>query len=345
MSREFLYEMLKEISVSGKEYRLQKKVMDHMANYVDDCVTDHVGDVIAIKNKESDFRVMLAAHSDEIGLIINRIRPDGRCILDNIGSITPLVYAGQRVQVLTSKGIIYGVIDKPRNKSEINTTDLILDLGVYSKEEAMELVEVGDVLVHDYDYREINDHILAARALDDKIGIYVINEATKRAVARGVKIGIYSTTTVGEETTKNGARFASYAINPTCSISVDVGSDTSVRDNMANSSYTRLGLGPIITVGVTINQELVEIAKKVAKEKNLQLQFNTCNSRTYTDLDAIHYNAGGVPSILVSIPLRYMHSSAELADMNDVEEAIELIASMLEYFDKHQSELNFNPVK
>ena len=342
MNKKFLYDILETPSISGYEYPMQQKVIKHMELIADKVVTDHVGNVISICNPNASFKIMLAAHADEIGLTISRILSDGRCLLEEVGSITPGVYVGQRVQILTKGKIIYGAIAKNRQifDKKVEVKDLVLDLGVSNQEEAQNLVQIGDLVLHDATYRVINDHILAARALDDKIGIYVITEALRRAKEKKSKNGIYCATTVGEETTKNGALIAARTINPHMAIVVDVGSDTSVSPNLENGNLNRLNGGPILATGTTMNKKLEALIRECASKLGISLQNETVVYRSYTDADAIHTINLGVPTTLISIPLRNMHSSAELVDMRDVEAAICLITDVLVTIDEH---FNFNP--
>ena len=343
MKKEFLFEMLETPSVSGNEFALQKKIKKHMEGYADEFITDEVGNMVSVLNPESNVKILLAAHADEIGLMITRILEDGRCKVEEVGSITAGVYVGQRVQVVTKKGIVYGMIAKFRN-SFANTpkdSELVLDLGVFSKEEAEKLVEVGDYIVHDCTYKMLNDDVICARALDDKIGVYVINEALKLAKEMKTKNGVYAACTVGEETTKRGATLIGRRINPTIAIAVDVTTDRSSLYELGNSSNVVMGKGPDMTIGTIMNPKLEQLIKKVAKEKNIPLQISTVVYRSYTDADTI-YNANlGIPTTLISIPLRYMHSPAELVHFKDVENSIKLIAEVIVSLDEN---MNFNPL-
>ncbi len=344
MNKEFLFDMLETPSVSGREYELQKKVMKHMDKYVDKFETDIVGNLVSIINPEAKNKILLAAHADEIGLMITRILDDGRCRVEEVGSITPGIYLGQRVQVITKKGIVYGSIAKFPDSYNVKPTerDLILDLGVFSKEEAEKLVEVGDCIVHDATYKMLNDNIICARALDDKIGVYVINEALKLAKEMKTKNGVYAACTVGEETTKNGATLVGKRINPTIAIAVDVTTDRSSVLSPGNSNNIVMGKGPDLTIGTIMNTKLENFAKKCAKEANIPLQISTVVYRSYTDADAIYHANLGVPTILISIPLRYMHSPAELVHFDDVNNSIKLIAQIIV---KLEENMNFNPLE
>ncbi len=328
MKREFLYEMLSTPSLSGNETELQKKVMKQMKPIADEIITDHVGNVISVLNPESKVKVLLDAHIDEIGLTITNVKSDGRCKLASIGSIRPSLYLGQQVDVITKHGILPGVIAqyRPIQNDKVEDSELELDLGTFSKEETLQKVAIGDYVVHHDTYLPLNDHILAARALDDKIGVYSILNAFEMGKEMGLTQGIYASSTVGEETTANGASALGHLINPTCAIVVDVTTDTSSLPSLSNHDEIYLGKGPTLSIGTIMNKQLVEIVQKVAKEQNIPLQLSTTTWRTWTNADKIHYAGKGIPTILLNIPLRYMHSSAEVVSMDDVDHLSKLIA-------------------
>lgn len=344
MDKKILFEMLETPSVSGNEFSLQRKIKSHMENYADEIMTDLVGNLVSVINPESEVKVLLAAHADEIGLMITRILDDGRCLVEEVGSITAGVYIGQKVQVITKKGIVNGAIAKFRNSfsSTPKEDGLILDLGVFSKEEASKLVEVGDCIVHDSTYKMLNDKIICSRALDDKIGIYTINEALKLAKEMGTKNGVYAACTVGEETTKNGATLISKRINPTITIAIDVTTDRSSLLEQGNSNNVVMGKGPDMTIGTIMNKKLEKLVRECALEANIPLQISTVVYRSYTDADAMYAANLGIPTILLSIPLRYMHSPAEIVNLDDVENTIKLLAQIIVKLNKN---MNFNPLE
>jgi len=345
-NKDFLYSILKIASPSGYEYDVQKHIMKEMKGYADKVYTHHNYNVIHAINPDSKMKVLLSGHVDEIGLVIEEINNNGTCRLTNTGGIRPYVYLGQHVNVYArdfegNVNIVPGVIGylPQMGSREIKVNDLILDLGVDSKEEAEKLVTIGDSVIHSSDYVELAGGKLAARALDDRLGAFICLEAMKRVKERGGKNGVYVSTTVGEETTGRGAIAAAQQINPTCSIIVDVtyASDINYRENLTNP--VSLGKGPALTRGSLINDKMERLIVKTAKELNMNVQFEIASSRTYTDLDNIFSRHNGIPCYLISIPLRYMHSSVEVCDLNDVEEIIELIATFIMNLDENT---NFN---
>lgn len=346
-NKEFLFSMLKIASPSGYEFEVQKYIIDQMKDIDEKIYTHHNYNVVHAINTDSKMKVLLAGHIDEIGLVIEDINSDGTCRVTNTGGIRPYVYLGQHVNVYSKDldgniTVVPGVFGYLPNMGsrEIKASDLILDLGVSSKEEAEKLVKIGDCVVHSSDYVELAGGKLAGRALDDKLGAFICLEAMRRVKERNGKNGVYVATTVGEETTGRGAIAASQMIDPTCAIIVDVtyASDVRYRENLNNP--VALGKGPALTRGSLINQKMEQLVLKTAKKLNMNVQFEIASSRTFTDLDSIFSRHNGIPCYLISIPLRYMHSSVEVCEYKDVEDIIELIATFIMDLDENT---NFNP--
>lgn len=207
----------------------------------------------------------------------------------------------------------------------------MIDIGALSKENAEQYVALGDTVVLDSGMRELVNGRITSRALDDKIGVFIIMEALKRAKEKGCKTGVYAAATVGEETTKNGAYWSSARIQPTLAIVVDVTycTDYSGLSNPAEAGDVLLGGGPVLCnspiVAKALNDRMTECADRIG----IKTQREAASRLSYTDADQIHFTNQGVPIVLVSIPLRNMHTPGEVADMKDVENCIELIAEFL----------------
>lgn len=333
MDRIFLHNILSQISVSGYEEPVQEVICEHMKTFSDEIRTDEMGNVICIANPESPVKIMLSAHADEIGLMVTRITEEGRIQAIERGGIIPETYPGQRVQICTENGVIYGVVEVYRKlfqKEGLKASDFLIDIGASTKEEAQKYVALGNPVVLDSQIRELVNDRISARALDDRIGVFIIMEALKRAKEKGCKVGVYAAATVGEETTKTGAYWTSTRINPSLAIVVDVTycSDCSGM-NPAEMGDVVLGGGPVLCnspiVAKKLNQKMEECAKRIG----IKTQREAASRLSYTDGDQIHFSNQGVPIVLVSIPLRYMHAPGEVADMRDVEGCIELIAEFL----------------
>lgn len=342
---ELLKKMLTTPSVSGSELHFQKMLIEEMKEVDDFVITHHSYNVIHGINKESDVKVMLLAHIDEIGLVIEDVEANGICKMTNIGAIRPEMYMGQQVYVVKYiNGLptyVNGVIGYTRNYKDgnVKVTDLNLDLGTTSKEETLKLVSIGDVVIQKDTYALLENNCLTSRALDDKIGAYIACEVLRRVKNRTTN-GVYFVATVGEETTGRGAIFATSQITPTCTISLDVGSSSDVDYNSGANKNIRLGGGPMLSIASHANQLLKQKLEEVAKKHNIPLQYVVEISRTYTDFDNVYKQNGGIPSMLISIPLRYMHSSVEVCSMTDVEYIIQLL---VEFIIEMNKDTNFDP--
>ncbi len=342
MDIKFLKEMIDTPSVTGNEFELQKKIINEMKPKCDEVITDHVGNVICAINTDSKVKILLDAHIDEIGMVISNIKSDGRCKVDNVGNIRPCLYLGSQVQVLTKKGIIDGVIAQYKNikNDNVSVSELELDLGTFSKEETEKLVQVGDYVLKKDSLIKLQNNNYAARAMDDKIGVYSIMNALLMAKENNLSQGVYASSTVGEETNANGAVALANLISPTMAIVVDVMTDTSSIPNLNNSNYVHLGKGPAITLGTIMNKKLKELIEQVAHENNIPIQYVTSGDRTWTNADKIHFTKTGIPTMLLNIPLRYMHSSAEVVNMDDVNNLSKLIYLIIKEINENFS---FNP--
>ncbi|MFA6889404.1 MAG: M42 family peptidase [Bacilli bacterium] len=341
MNKDFLFRLIETPSPSGAELAIQKVVMEEMKPYVDTFITHHSYNLISVIHPEDAFKVLLCGHIDEIGLMITDIQDNGLIHVTNTGNSVGYMYVGQHVQVLTKKGIIHGVFaNTDVVKEHFKISDLLLDIGTYTKDESSKLVQVGDYVVHSFTHQELQNNTLSARALDDRLGAFIILEAIKQA--KDAKVGLYAATTVGEETTTRGATFATNIVKPTIGIIVDVTHTTDHDGKAPSKGLIRLGGGPAITIGSIISPVLLELVEESSKRQGIQLQYEVSSERTYTDSDKVHFLQNGIPVLLISIPLRYMHSSVEVCNYQDVLDIIALISDLLIHLDPNQ---NFDPFK
>lgn len=344
MNREYLETVLKTMSVSGHEEELQKKVISHMRSHADDIMSDVTGNVISVLNPDCESKVLLCGHIDEIGFIVTSIQSDGSLKVTNAGGVRAVLYLGTQVQIKTKKGIINGVVitnSSLTKRNDLTCTDLTIDIGASSKEEAAEIVSIGDPICAKTDVLPLMNDRLAARAMDDRIGAFIVTEALIRAKEKGCKTGVYAATTVGEETTLRGAYWSAAKVKPDCAIAVDVTYTSDYDGVNANSTgEICLGKGPVLCHSSIVSKKMNELLKQCADDLNIELQYEIAPGRTGTDADKVHFTNDGIPTALVSIPLRYMHSSVETLDMKDVEQIIELLAEFLCRFNKS---INLNP--
>lgn len=340
MNLDFLNNLLTTDSPSGCEFKAQELVMEHMKDYCDDFITNHSGNVISVLNNNSDNKILLAAHIDEIGLMITEILSNGIIKATNVGGIKANLYVGQRVKIYTSNEIIYGVCDVVKSSldKKIYAEELNINIGYDTKDEVLKYVKPGDYAVLDANYRYLANDRLTSKALDDKIGVFVILEALKRAKELKTKNTVYALTSVGEETTMRGASFAGFMVNPNLAIVVDVTYVTNTPEGVGCGDVS-LGLGPVLCHSTIVNKKVNQILVDTAKKYNINLQYEIAVGRTGTDADKIYFTEGGIPTALVSIPLKNMHSISEVCDMNDVKDAIELIARFIVELE----DIDFNP--
>ncbi len=332
MNKEFLFTLLDSMSVSGHEISLQKKVIEEMTPYCDEIRTDYTGNVISILNPEAPFKVMLAAHIDEIGCIVTHIEKSGFLRLGKAGGIRPITYPGHQVMIHTERGPVCGTVvySKDTDKADLKVDELYVDIGAKNDADAKKYVQPGDPVHPNIHPTEMLGGFLSARAVDDRGCAYIILEALKRARERGCKIGIYAATTVGEETTGRGAYWAGSNVRPDVAIAVDVtfASDYPGVDPKQSGSV-ELGGGPVLCNSSIGNRKVGKILKECAQEGNLPYQVESYMGSTYTDADQLHKTGLGVVTALVSLPLRYMHCPAEVCCYDDLENTIELLARFL----------------
>lgn len=331
MDKNFLHEMLSTYSPSGFEFALQKKIMNHMFDIADVIQTHHSGNAFYVLNPEASLSVMLVGHIDEIGLVITNILSNGLAKVTAAGSFKAGMYIGHRVYAITQDGRIVpgtGAVYQNAFDKKPSTEDLYIDFGVDSKEACLKLVQPGDYVHFSDTYQYLSNERLCSRALDDKIGAFTCLEALKRAKEYQCKNKVITLTSVGEETTMRGGTFATSVIKPSIAIVVDV---TFVTDSVENVGCgdVSLGKGPVLCHGSIINKRLNQLLECTAKDLGIAVQYEIAVGRTGTDADKIYFSLDGIPTALVSIPLKYMHSPSEICDMKDVEQCIELLARFI----------------
>ena len=331
MNKEFLFEMLDTMSVSGQEIALQKKVIQEMTPYAHEIRTDFTGNVVCVLNPEAPFKVLLAGHIDEIGLIVTHICGNGLLKVAKAGGIRVNTYPGHQVMIYHEGKQIPGVVAlNDAMKGDIKDKDLYIDIGAKDAEDARGYVEEGDPVHLNTYHLPLQNDLLCARGIDDRGGAFIVLEALKKAKEMGCKIGVYAATTVGEETTMRGAYWAASKVKPDVAIAVDV---TYAQDypgtDPAESGDVKLGAGPVICNSSVANKKVNDLMKKCAKEKGIPYQIESFLGRTGTDADKMHQTGEGVVTALLSLPLRYMHSPGEVCHLSDIDHAINLLAAFL----------------
>ena len=333
MNKDFLFELLRTGSVSGNEVELEKKIYDYMQDKADLVTVDELGNVTAIVNPDAQFKVLLAGHADEIGLMVSAVGSDGMLMVTKIGGIYTTTYPGHKVRIHTKNGILYGAVANSRQiakNKDLEASDLRIDIGAKDREDALKYVELGDTVTFDTDVRELLNDCITGRALDDRIGAFIVMEALAEAKRRGASVGCYAVTTTGEETTGNGAYFTASRVKPNIAIAVDV---TYTSDNCgisaAEAGDISVGKGPVVCNNPSIHKKVNQHLRACAQKLNMAVQTEAASGRTGTDGDIMHKTGIGVPFALVSIPLRYMHNPAEVGSLKDIQDCIDLLTEFL----------------
>ena len=344
MNKEFLFELLKTGSVSGNEAELEKKIYDYMQDKADVVTVDELGNVTAAVNPDAAFKVLITGHADEIGLMVSAIGSDGMLMVTHIGGIYTTTYPGHKVRVYTKNGVIYGAVANSRDiakNKDLEASGLRIDIGAKDREDALRYVELGDTVTFDTDVRELLNGCITARALDDRLGAFIVMEALAKAKQQGASVGCYAVSTTGEETTGNGAYFSASRIKPNIAIAVDV---TYTSDNCgiseAESGDIAVGKGPVLCNNPSIHKKVNARLRECAAKLNMSVQTEAASGRTGTDGDIMHKTGLGVPFALVSIPLRYMHNPAEVGSLADVQDCIDLLAA---FFVSCTADMNLKP--
>jgi endoglucanase len=338
---EFLERLLNAPGPSGFEVGPARVWREEASHFALAAWADVTGNSIASLNPEGEPRVMLAGHIDEIGLQVTYINPEGFLFFDEIGGWDPQVLVGQRVQVLGQGGAVPGVIGKKpihlikkeEREKVTKTRELWVDLGASSAEEVNSLgVRVGDPMVIDAGVVRLAGDRIASRALDNRIGAYVVLEALRLLAGDPPTAAVFAVATVQEEIAYSGggARSSAFALEPDVALVVDVTFSTDVPDiEKKELGDHKIGGGPVLTRGSSSHPVVFDRLLKAAEVEGIPHTCQAAPRSTRTDADGIHLVRLGVPTGLVSVPNRYMHSPNELVSLGDLEKAARLLAAFV----------------
>jgi tetrahedral aminopeptidase len=336
---EFLVRILETPSPSGYEQPVQQLVRDYLVGVADTIDTDSHGNVIAGKNPAGETRMFLAGHCDQIGLIVQYIDADGYISVQPIGGWDPMQLVGARVSVWGSEGPVPGVMSrKPihllsdeERKQVPKMKDLWIDIGATDKADCESVVRVGDCVTFELKYQPLRNGRACSVAMDDKIGLWVVLEAFRRAVAAGpLPCGLYVASTVQEEIGLRGARTSAHAVAPHVAIAVDVthATDCPTIDKKTEGDIA-LGKGPVVYRGPNMNPHVVSRLLAAGEAENIPIQLAASGRATPTDANVLQTTRAGVATGLVSVPNRYMHSAVETVSLDDADRAADLLAAFV----------------
>ena len=333
--KQFLVNLINANGPSGFEEPVQKLWHDEVSKFCKIINKDVHGNRVAVLNPGKSKSIMIAGHSDEIGLIVNYINNDGFIYVKPIGGVDPTILASHQARILTKRGIVNAVIGrtslhlltlKERDKKP-EMHDIWLDIGAKDKKDAMKYIAIGDPVVFGSDYIELQNNTAMARCWDNRLGVYIAAEVLRKLVKiKNLDKTVYSVSSVQEETGVWGAGNAAYEYKPTAAIAVDVFPCTDMPE-IAKEKHgeTKLGAGPVITRGVRSNNKIADEIIAIAKRKKIPHQVDVDYGNTSTDADPISQSRAGIPIAVVSVATRYLHSSVEILNLKDVDLVIDLL--------------------
>ncbi|NEV94299.1 M42 family metallopeptidase [Psychroflexus sp. YR1-1] len=339
-SLKFLEKYLNNAAPTGYEWEGQKLWMEYLKPYVDEFITDTYGTAVGIINPDAEFKVVIEGHADEISWYVNYITEEGLIYVIRNGGSDHQIATSKRVNIHTKNGIVKGVFGWPaihtRDKSKEETPkieNICIDVGCSNKEEVEKLgVHVGCVITYPDEFFILNKDKFVCRGLDNRMGGFMIAEVARMLKENKVELpfGLYITNSVQEEIGLRGAEMISNTIKPNVAIVTDVCHDTTTpMIDKKKEGLTKIGAGPVISYAPAVQNKLRELLIDTAEKHNIPFQRLAASRMTGTDTDAFAYSNGGVASALISLPLRYMHTTVEMVHKADVENVIKLIYNSL----------------
>jgi len=338
-TQEFLENLIITPSPTGYEAQGQKVWKNYVSAYADKVESDAYGSALARIDVNSVLpAIMIEAHADEIGMVVQHISDSGFITLNRIGGSDSTIARAKKVYILNKRGRVTGVtgntaihLQETKNGGGKQPAwkDIFVDIGVTSKEEALQMVQVGDPVIFTDEIDYLNDELITGRALDNRIGSFIIAQVLKNLKKRRseLRVNVLALNSVQEEVGGFGARMMSYRYMPDAAIVTDVthATDTPGIDNKEHGTVN-LGKGPAIQHGGANHVAVVRLIEETAEKHKIEIQHEATSIRTGTDTDSIFYQQTGIPSALISLPLRYMHSPVETVSIKDIEALILLMA-------------------
>lgn len=342
-SMEFLKKYLNNASPVGFETSGQKLWLEYIKPFTDTHFTDPYGTAVAVINPDAPFKVVIEAHADEISWFVNYISPEGLMYVKRNGGVDHQIAPSQRVFIHGKKGQVKAVFGWPAIHTRLNNPDakepnpklenLTLDCGARSKKEVEDLgIHIGAVVTYQDGFDELANGYYIGRAMDNRIGGFMIAETARLLKENKDKLpfGLYIVNAVQEEIGLRGAEMIARRIKPNIAIITDVTHDTTTpMVSKIIQGDVACGKGPTLTYGPAVHNKLLNLVQEVAEKKDIAVQMQTVSRSTGTDTDAFAYANDGCPSVLISIPLRYMHTTVEMLHKSDIEATIKLMYETL----------------
>lgn len=340
-SETFLKHYLNNASPTGFESAGQKIWLEYLKPYIHDWKIDNYGTVYGIINPDKPYKVVIEGHADEISWFVHYISDSGFINVVRNGGSDHTIAPSKRVNIHTKKGILKGVFGWPAIHTRVGEDanlvpkleNIFIDVGAKNKEEVLEMgIHVGCVITYEDEMMIMNDRYYVGRALDNRMGGFCIAEVARLLQKNKIELpySLYIVNSVQEEVGLNGALMIAQTIQPNVAIVTDVTHDTGTPLVSAQRhGDVKSGNGPSITYAPAVHNKLLQLIIDTAEEKQIPIQREAASRRTGTDTDAFAYSNGGIPSALISLPLRYMHTTVEMAHKDDVNNVILLIYETL----------------
>ena len=337
-SLQFLETLVNTPSPSGHESRGLRVWLDYVGQYADETYSDAYGNCVAVLNKGGGPRLMLAGHADEIGMTVNYIDDNGYVYVRKLGGTNPAITKAQRLTIHTRKGPVKGVVgsvaphlmkgDSGKGGAP-QIQDLFIDIGVSSRKAAEKLIRVGDPITLNDQFEILRDDLAIARAFDNRVGTWAVAETIRLLKAGKTKLNVEvcAVANTMEEVGLFGARQIAYSLHPDVALVMDVthATDYPTVDKRQHGDI-KVGEGPTVTHGNCNHPEVIKRIEQVAKRLKINLQHEAISATSGTDTDAIFWTRGGIPSGLISLPNRYMHSPVEVVSLTDLEQIPQIMA-------------------
>ena len=336
----FLEKYLNNAAPTGYEWDGQKLWMDYLKPYVDEFITDTYGTAVAVINPKAKYKVVIEGHADEISWYVNYIADNGLIYVIRNGGSDHQIAPSKIVNIHTKKGIVKGVFGWPaihtRNRAKEEPPkpeNIFIDIGAKDKDEVEKIgVHVGCVITYPDEFHILNGDKFVCRALDNRMGGFMIAEVARLRHENKKKLpfGLYITNSVQEEIGLRGAQMIAERIQPDVAIVTDVTHDTTTpMIDPKKQGLAKIGDGPVVAYAPAVQQKLRDLITDTAEAKKIPFQRAALSRATGTDTDAFAYSGSGVASALISLPLRYMHTTVEMVHRDDVENVIKLIYESL----------------
>lgn len=345
-STDFLYKYLNNASPTGFEESGQRIWLEYMKPYIDEYISDTYGSVVGVINPSAKYKVVIEAHADEISWFVNYIDEKGYIYVIRNGGSDHQIAPSMRANLHTKAGVVKGVFGWPaihvrKEKEDApSLKNIFVDVGAASKEEVEQMgIHPGTVITFEDELTELNEKYYVGRALDNRVGGFMIAEVARKLSENKVKLpfGLYVVNAVQEEIGLRGAEMISRRIQPNVAIVTDVTHDTnSPMYDKKTSGDISCGKGPTLSYAPAVQNNLRDLIIGVAEANSIPFQRLACSRFTGTDTDAFAYSAEGVASALISLPLKYMHTTVETVAKEDVESVIKLIYETLQKLEADQ---------